>query len=130
MCLVFIFLKFKCNIRGEWEITEGPEECPSEPLPGPQPPSSGPSEPLPGPQPPSSGPSEPLPGPQPPSSGKSRVSNSFSAVGHIYIPEFYTGRTPLKKKFKQARLYISVPQTFLSASTGNQLMKFRGTLAT
>ena len=30
----------------------------------------------------------------------------------------------------QARLYISGPQTFLSADTGNQLIKFRGTPAT
>ena len=26
-------------------------------------------------------------------------SNSFRAVGHIYVPEFYTGQTLLKKKF-------------------------------
>ena len=45
--------------------------------------------------------------------------NSFSAVGHIYIPGFYTGQI-LLKKFNQARLYSSGPQTFLSAGTGNQ----------
>ena len=62
-------------------------------------------------------------------SSKSGVSNSFSVGDHIYIPGFYTSQT-LLKKFKQSRLHISGPQTFLSGGTGNQLIKFRGTLAT
>ena len=36
----------------------------------------------------------------------------------------------LEKQFEQARLYINGSQTYLSAGTGNQLMKFRGTPAT
>ena len=36
----------------------------------------------------------------------------------------------LEKEFQQARLYINGSQTYLSAGTGNQLMKFRGTPAT
>ena len=43
---------------------------------------------------------------------RSGVSNSFSAVGQIYIPGFYTGQILFKKKFKQTRLYINGPQTF------------------
>ena len=58
------------------------------------------------------------------------VSNSFSTVGDIYIPGFYTGQTLSKKKFNQARPYISGPQTFLCAGTGNQLIEFRSTPAT
>ena len=42
---------------------------------------------------------------------KAGVSNSFNAVGHIYICGFHAGQT-LLKKFKQARLYISGHQTF------------------
>ena len=41
----------------------------------------------------------------------------------LYVPD------SIEKKFKQARLYISGPQTFLSAGTENQLIKFRGTRA-
>ena len=57
----------------------------------------------------------------------SGLSNSFNAVGQIYIPGFLYGPGSVEKKFKQARLYISGPQTFLCASTGNQLIKLPGT---
>ena len=56
------------------------------------------------------------------------MSDPFSAVCHNYIPEFYTGRL-CGKKIEQPRRYVSGPN-FLSAGTGNQVMKFCGKPAT
>ena len=40
------------------------------------------------------------------------MSNSFSALGHIYIPGFYTGRTLLKKNFNRQDCISVVPKHF------------------
>ena len=41
-----------------------------------------------------------------------RVSNSFSAAGHIYISEFYTGQTLLQKNLSRENCISMVPKRF------------------
>ena len=54
------------------------------------------------------------------------LSNSFSVVGHIYIPGFYTGQTLSKQNLSKQGYISVVPKLFLPAGAGNQLIKFRG----
>ena len=55
----------------------------------------------------------------------SGVSNSFSAAGHIYIPGFYTGQTPLKKKLSRQDCVPVVAKRFClpALKTRDQILR-------